>query len=230
MTRAIAIAVAAGAWSATLGAQSSDHPTLRQHQFTISAGVSWLGGYSVGANTATLRRNETGTTTPASFPLFRTNASIERVPAVEARIGYALTRALAVELGGSYGRPHLSLQVTDDAESSAFSADEAVAQYAIDASAVWQIPRIRLGPRMRPYLTSGGGYLRQLYSDRTAVETGKILHVGGGIRYWLRGGDTARRPVGVRAEIRVQTRSGGIELDDKLRTFPVVNFFGFFGF
>lgn len=232
MSRGLAIVVAIAVLAPNAAAaQPDDDPALRRHRFTISGGLSWLGGYALGGKTATLRRNEIGTASPSSFALFRTDASIEQAPAVEARIGYALTRGLAVELGGVYGRPQLALNVTGDAENTAvIHSAEHVSQYAIDVGAVWQIPRVRFGSHIRPYVTGGGGYLRQLYADRTAVETGRMMHVGGGIRYWLRGGDTSHRPLGLRIEMRVQSRTGGVELEDRARTFPVANIFGFFGF
>ena len=36
---------------------------------------------------------------------------------------------------------------------------------------------------------AGAGYLRQLHQDRTLIEHGQIFYAGGGLRYWLRGGD-----------------------------------------
>jgi hypothetical protein len=228
--RGLAAALVIAAWTTAPAAQQPD-PALPKHHFTIAGGVSWLGGYPLGGNVATLRRNETGTASPASLTLFRVDTSIEQARAIEARIGYAVTRQLALELGGSYGRPRLALNVSGDAESDgAVFSNEEVSQYSVDVSAVWQISRVRIARRIRPYLAGGGGYLRQLYADRTVVETGRIMHVGGGLRYWLRGGDASSRPLGVRVELRAQSRWGGIDVENEMRTYPVFNLLGFFGF
>ena len=206
-------------------------PTLREHRFTVSGGLSWLGGYDIGTSTATLRRNQPGTAAPGPFTLFRADASMQSRAAVEARIGYALTRELALEVGGSYGRPVVSANITDDAEAGPERlADQRLSQYGIDASAVWQLSALKLGSRGRPYVIGGAGYLRQLDVDRVKAETGRTFHIGGGLRYWLRGGDATRRALGLRAEARLQARTGGVDFAGKTRVFPVVNMFGFFGF
>ena len=99
---------------------------------------------------------------------------------------------------------------------------EQLAQYVIDVAVVWQIPGLSIGTRMRPFVSGGGGYLRQLYDERTLVETGSIYYAGGGVRYWLRGGDGQRRSVGIRADARVQWRRDGVEFENKTRAMPVI--------
>jgi len=75
--------------------------------------------------------------------------------------------------------------------------------------------------RLRPFVAAGGGYLRQLYSERTLVETGQVYFAGAGVRYWLRGGDGIRRSVGVRSDIRAQWRRDGVEFEGRTRVAPV---------
>jgi hypothetical protein len=193
--------------------------------------VSSSGGYPIGGNIASLRRNETGTTTPSSFTLFRADAALQRGTGFEMRIGYALTRALSIEAGGSFAQPTLAISITQDSESpSQVLADDRITQYVVDVTALWQISQLNLGRRARPFVSVGGGYLRQLYEDRVKVESGKVFHAGGGVRYWLRGGDGIGAALGVRAEAGAQMRMDGIELAGEKRMFPVVSVFGFFGF
>jgi hypothetical protein len=215
---------------ATAAAQDRS-PALRAHRFTLAGGVSWLGGYPIGDNTATLRRNESGTPTPGRFTLFAADASLRRAAGVDARVGFGLTRTLAVELGAGYARPRLVVEITDDPESPLVAlSDEEISQYTVEAAVLWQVSQLNLGRRARPYVSFGGGYLRQLYDNRVKVETGRVAHVGGGVRYWLRGGDAALRALGIRAELRAERRSGGIELGGQARVFPVAHVFAFFGF
>ena len=82
--------------------------------------------------------------------------------------------------------------------------------------------RLTFGPRVRPFVLAGGGYLRQLYDERTLVETGSLYYAGAGVRYWLRGGDGQRRSVGLRADGRAQWRRDGVEFEGKTRVAPVV--------
>jgi hypothetical protein len=154
-----------------------------------------------------------------------------RTAGVDAKVGFGLTRAVAVEFGGGYARPRLGVDISEDQESpSLVLADEQISQYIIDAAVLWHISQLNLGGHARPYVSVGGGYLRQLYDDRVQVETGRLVHIGGGVRYWLRGGDAAHRAVGIRAELRAERRSGGIELAGRSRVFPVANLFAFLGF
>jgi hypothetical protein len=224
----IALALCGGV--ATAAAQD-DSPAPRAHRFTLTGGVSWFGGYPIGENTATLRRNDPGTTAPGGFTLFMADASLRRSAGAETKIGFALTRQLAVEIGGGYARPRLAVAITQDQETaSVVLADERISQYIVEAAVLWQFSQLKLGGRARPYLSVGGGYLRQLYENRVKLETGRVAHIGGGVRYWLHGGDAAHRAVGIRAELRAERRSGGIELAGQARVFPVANLFVFFGF
>jgi hypothetical protein len=230
MTRALFVSAAIVAVTVDAAAQDSD-PAPRAHRFTVSAGLTWLSGYAISGNTATLRRNETGTLTPGSFTLFAADASFAHAPGFEARIGYALTRTLAIEFGSAYSHPRLAVDITADQEASPVTlSDERVSQYTLDASVVWQLSRLGFGSHARPYVTAGGGYLRQLYEDRVKLETGQVINVGGGVRYWLRGGDAAHRAAGLRTEVLLRVRNGGIDIADETRTFPVLNVFGFVGF
>jgi len=226
----IVLVVALCGCVASAAAQDSD-PALRAHRFTLAGGVSWLGGYPIGSNTAAFRRNEIGTPTPSTFTLFTADASLRHAAGVDAKVGFGLTRTLAVEFGAGYARPRMAVEITEDQESpSVVLADEDISQYTVEASVLWQFSQLNLGRRARPYISAGGGYLRQLYENRVKVETGRVAHIGGGVRYWLRGGNAARRALGIRAELRAERRSGGIELAGEARVFPVANLFAFFGF
>jgi hypothetical protein len=216
---------------ATAAAGQDADPALRQHRLTISAGARWTGGYGIGDSTALLRRNEPGTTTPSGFTLFRADSSLGRATGFEARVAFALTRTLAIEAGGGFAKPRLVIEISEDPESPPVTlSDERLSQYTVEVNLNWQLPGIRLGRRARPYLLGGGGYLRQLYQDRTEVETGGILYAGGGIRYWLHGGDAASGAFGLRGEARVEVRRNGIEFAERSRTFPVLSLTAFVGF
>jgi opacity protein-like surface antigen len=206
-----------------------DGPAFRPHHVTISAGTTLLGGYDIGSVNATLRRNETGTSTPGPLTLFVADGALNRAAAVEARIGYPLTRVLALEFGGSYSRPTVAVDVSGDTEagSSEPLTDQRLSQYLIDVSVLWQISQLKLGGRARPYVTAGAGYLRQLDIDRVRAETGKTFQFGAGVHYWLRGGDAARRALGVRAQVNAMLRSGGLDFDGATRLAPAVKLFAF---
>ena len=214
------------ALSGTVAAAQSA-PAFRRLQITVAAGASLANGYPVGDVTATLRRNTTGTATP--FTLLSAESRVERASGFEARLGLALSRAFAVELGGSYSQPQLGVTVSADPEASAGAfASERIHQYIVDVSGVYQLP-VTLGRRARVYAIGGGGYLRQLHDGRLLVDTGKTIHAGAGLQYWIRRAQTGRS-LGARAEGRLVRRLGGVEFEERARSFPAISILGFIGF
>jgi hypothetical protein len=204
-------------------------PALRRNHLTVSAGLVSNAGYRTGDRTADLRPNAAGT--PAPTALFRAESRLNGVAGFEGRIGYALSGALAVEIGGTYTKPQLGITIVEDREvNGEVFVSEEVSQYTVDVSGVLQVPRITLGRRARPYMVGGGGYLRQLHEDRLLVETGSTFHLGGGVRYWLRGGSPRSSALGLRAEARFVRRWRAIEFEDKGRGYATLSVLGFVGF
>jgi hypothetical protein len=208
--------------------QGSD-PSFRPRHLTVSAGGAFAASYPVGDMTANLRRNSTGT--PPPFPLLRAESRIDAAWAADLRLGIALSPALELEVGGSYATPELAVTISQDDElgEGAF-ASERIEQYAVDVSGVYLIPNLTVASRLRPYVIGGGGYLRQLHEGRFKVETGSTLHVGGGLRYWWRGGRATQRALGARAEVRYVRRSGGIDFEERAKGFARVSLLAFAGF
>ena len=223
----IAILLLAGI--AQNAAAQAEGPGLRPHHLTVAAGLTVSGGYPIGDRNAEIRRNASGTADP--FTLFRADSAFEGANGLEARVGFALSRALAIEVGGTYAKPELGITIDLDNESTdAVRIVEKVSQYIVDVSGVFQLSRVTLGSRARPYATVGAGYLRQLHEDRLLAETGRVYHVGGGIRYWLRGGSATARALGIRADARYVRRAGGIDFENASRSFPTFSILGFAGF
>ena len=230
MTRAIVLTIAVLASAAAAEAQTSSAPRSG-HRFIVSGGLSWLGGYGLGTTTATLRRNEPGTATPNPFTLFQADTSLERAFGVDTRLAYALSPAFELELGGAFSQPKVAASISQDQEGQAVVlADQKLMQFTLEGSVLWNVAAIDLGPRALTYVIGGAGYLRQVDDDRANVETGLVTHIGGGVRYWLRGDARSRRALGLRGEARLQVRSGGLEFEDKVRMAPVVNVLGTFAF
>jgi hypothetical protein len=219
LTAGVALWVAASPEAAAQG--GSDAPSLRAHHVTVSGGIVWTGGYGIGSSTAELRGNGLGTSAPP-FVLFQSDSSVDTVVGVDGRVGFALTPNLTIEGGMSFQRPGLTTELSADAEASPVTLDaERVAQYLFDAALTWQIPGTRIGSRIRPFVIAGGGYLRQLYDERTLVETGSVYYGGAGIRYWLRGGDGLARSIGLRADGRAMWRLNGVDFEDRTRVAPM---------
>ncbi|MDH4063909.1 MAG: hypothetical protein OEW19_05880, partial [Acidobacteriota bacterium] len=197
------------------------------HRITLSGGATFTGGYDIGDATALLRGNAVGPSAPP-FTLFRSETSVDAAAAGDVRVGYAFARSLSVEASFGYSRPGLTTRLSQDAEAPGVTLDaERLAQYVIDVGVLWQLPRPVIAGRMRPFVIGGAGYLRQLYSERSLVETGRVYFAGGGLRYWLRGGDGTRRSLGVRGDLRAQWRAGGVEFAGRVRIVPIAAIYVF---
>lgn len=202
-------------------ASAQEAPALRAHRVVLEGGVVWSGSYDVGDINARLRSNAVGST-PPPFTWFSASSQVGSVPSVAARVGFTLTPTLAIEVGGMFGRPRVAVTITGDAETTRHDLEgEQLGQYLLDGAVVWHLP-VRLGPRVRPFVVGGAGYLRQLHEERTLVETGQVYYAGVGARYWIRGGSGTARSLGLRGDLRANLRRGGIDFEDKARVYPTL--------
>jgi opacity protein-like surface antigen len=192
----------------------------------IAAGALWIGAIDFGAVDA----NES-TSGGGAFRLFASRSSLGRELALEGRFAVRLTDRLQVEGIGSYGRPRLITRVSLDAENApALDVDEDTVRIAIEGAIVVSAARWRVGSRGVPFVTAGGGYLRQLHEGRTVVRTGQSYFAGAGIRYALAARmQSLVKTIGVRADGRLVVRAGGIALDDRVHLAPAVAASLYFG-
>jgi len=185
----------------------------------VEAAALWTGGYDAGTSPANLTRNPSTGTAP--LQLFQTSSRVSSTPGGEFRLGVYLTPTLSVEGGVAYSRPSLETKASGDFESAPDATlSVSVAEYLIDASAVYQFASIGRD-RGGPFVSGGGGYLRQLYDGNVNLQTGSEFHGGGGLRYWLSEG---RRRIGLRLEGRASVRTHSIDPEQqqkKRRVLPV---------
>ena len=214
IVRRLALAIFAIVASAgAAGAQAIDRPV---HRFEATIGALWLASGELGSEDADLRRSGTP---PGDFRVFGTDTTIEASPGFDGRVAYWLTRSLAVEAGFVMTRPVVSTAISDDTEGAEdLSLEEDLDQYFVDVGAVLMLDRLSIGERTVPFVSGGGGYLRQLHEGRTLVETGQVYHLGGGLRHWLRVRDTGfLRAAGIRVDARVYMLVNGVAFDDGAR-------------
>ena len=96
---------------------------------------------------------------------------------------------------------------------------EDVDDYTVGGRVLYEVPRLSIGKRARPYLLAGGAYLRQLHEDQVLVETGQAWTAGAGLRLWTAGARQGRS-LGVTTEFAWQWRTGGIAFTDGARGVP----------
>lgn len=219
MTRVLLMAVI------TLSVASPAVAQARKGSWEIAPGAVWFSGIDLGSSAATLERPGGG-----EFDLFTTETRIKSAFGAGATISYFLRPRLALEAGVSYARPNAATRVDDDAEGApAVTAGIGLQQYLIEGNLRWYLSRPRAG--WRPFIRGGGGYLRQLDDSNAHVETGSLAHAGIGADRVFRDRAAGRlRRIGLRLDARVQGRSGGFDVDDKLRIGAAAGAAMFFGF
>lgn len=185
-----------------------------KRSFEVSGGVLWTGGYDAGSADATLTRNTT--TGPGPLTLFVVNGRVRSAPGADAHLGVFLGRRVAAEATFQYSRPILRARVTSDFESAPDTdADGTITSYLLGGSLLYHFGE----GRFVPFVSGGGGYLRQLHEDNADLLTGTEVHAGGGLKYWL---GTGTRRLGVRLEAQGSGRSKSVAFIQKRRVVPTV--------
>jgi hypothetical protein len=211
-------------------ARAQSGPALRAWRPVFELAAGWNGASDLGRVEATTRAASVGTATAPAFRLFTTASELGAAPGAVVAVLLPVSRQWAVAVRGAAARPTLTTRISNDAEGTpSAEATEEIADYTVDLSVLYQLPRLG-GRRARPYLVAGGGYLRQLHEDNALVETGRTWHGGGGLRWWLRGGDQTTRAVGLTGEVRWVWRSDGIAFADGARALPAAALGLFVGF
>jgi hypothetical protein len=192
-------------------------PAPNLGSWEVSGGAVWSDGYGLGTRSAELTRN-TGTGT-APFEQFTANTRVDTVTGGQGRLGFYLSRSVALEAGVQFSRPVVSSRLTNDVEEAAdTTATETMSRYVIDGSIVFHLTGLSFaGGKGVPFLTGGGGYIRELHEREELIETGRTYHGGAGLKLWFGQG---RRRLGLRADVGVAMRDGAFDYRDGQRTFP----------
>ena len=183
----------------------------------LSGGGMWSPGFDTGRSIAQLTRSGTDAD---PFDLFTTDGEVNGFPGLHARLGVYLSSAISIEGGVRYAKPELAYRLSGDAESAPdTTATETISHYVFDGSILFHLNAVSFASgRGVPFISGGGGYLRELHAGNELVETGDEVHVTGGIKYWFGDG----RRIGLRAEAGVSSRRNGFDKTTERRTLPLV--------
>ena len=205
-------------WSSEAAAQVwAGAPGPRAGSVEVSGGAAFVGKVALGGRDAEESRNVN--TGPGPFALFASESTLGAGPAALLRLGVYLSRSVSVEAGVQYGRPRLSTRLSGDAEQApTVTADETLTRYWIDGSLLLHLTGLSFaGGRGVPFVSAGGGYLRELHEQTQLIETGREYHAGGGVKFWM--GTGAR--LGIRVDAGASMRSGGVDFRTGRRTAPM---------
>jgi len=194
-------------------------------RFEYGGGVVWLGSGSLGSNDA-VETTPTGSTSR----LFSTTTTIASAPGVEGHIGFAVSPRFEAEAFGSFAKPAIRTVVSNDTEATAgVTATETVTQYLFGGGVVWYTaarssPYVPTGaPQLRPFLSAGAAYTRQLHESNTLAETGQMFYGGAGVKYFFRSRTTKGfKGFGLRGDARIAAYRKGVAFEDRIRYSPVL--------
>jgi len=143
------------------------------------------------------------------------------------RLGWRIFRHVYAEATGGLGVNDVEARISGDIEQApALTVSSTLAQITIEGGGLVELPSLSVASgKLVPFVVGGGGYLRQVHEDRVLVETGRTIYAGGGVK-WR---STAARPRGlaerliVRADARLVSRSGGVDIDDTRHNYITVS-------
>jgi hypothetical protein len=195
------------AWAA---AQSAS----RLHRIEVAGGVGVLMGAALGSQNADLRTATTG----QPYRLFSSRTRMSAAPILDLRLGVPLRRRYAVEAHTAFGHPEIRSAVSSDAEHAPdLIAVERLDQYVFDGGLVVGLDRWSVAG-LHPFVTAGGGYVRQLHEGLVVIEDGRVFFAGGGVKHTIHARPRGLiRGIGARADSRLNWLSGGIHIDENVR-------------
>ena len=190
-------------------------PSPRAGSVEVSGGALMAGGKDLPDLAATLTRNP-GTGTGA-FELFQSDAVLTAAPGALARVGVYISPRLAVEGGVQFARPKVEVRLSADFEEAGpTTASETVTSYLFTGSLLYHFGRPQA--TLRPFLTGGGGHVRDVHAGSNVVDTGMEFHAGAGFKWWLKRG--RRSKLGLRGDVVASFRDGGVGAEDGRRMVP----------
>jgi hypothetical protein len=179
--------------------------------FELSGGVVWTGGYDAGS--AAAKETTAGT---APLTLFVLDGNVKSGPGAAIQVGVYLRQRVSAEAVFHYARPILQAHLTSDFESAAdVDAESTVSSYLMGGSLLYHFG----DGRIVPFVSGGGGYLRQLNENNADLLTGTEIHAGGGLKYWM---GTGSHRLGLRLEALASARSKSVAFEQKRRIVPSV--------
>lgn len=201
---------------APAGAQSSRDAPGRVE---LAIGPLWIGRQALGSSDA----NET-TSTGGHLALFKASTELASASGWEGRVGVKVRRSFEAEASATYATPEIRSQISSDLEATTpVTVTERIQQFTIGGGLVWYPPLGRSPSRLAPFVTAGGGYLRQLHEAATLVQSGQFYQFGGGVKVLFASRPRSRlKGFGARADARAIVLSKGVAFDSTRHTSPAL--------
>jgi hypothetical protein len=196
-----------------------------QPRFDVSVSGAWWDGYDLGSERASITGPQTPTGSPVT--LFDTETRVLPGPGAELRIGWRVLRGLYAEATGGLGVNDLETRISGDIEAAPdVTVSSPLTQITVEGGALLEVATLRMAAgHLVPFVTGGGGYLRQVHEDRVLVETGRTIYGGAGVKW--RPAIAAPRGLiqrlVLRADARLVSRTAGVDVRDTRRNYITVS-------
>lgn len=176
----------------------------------VDIGATVVGGGALGSTDAVYM-----TPSGAAYTLFSTSQSWSSGAGFVGHVQIRLSPRVQLEIGESWTRPTMESSITNDVEGAASTvATQTVHQFLTSAGVTVSMPQ---RGRFRPFGRATLSWLRQLSDDQTLFRSGLAGEFGGGGVYLLADVPGHFKAYGLRADVFVNVRSGGLELAQKSR-------------
>jgi hypothetical protein len=195
-------------------------------EFTVAFAVS--GGSQLGTEQATFTPNQTGA---GRYVVFTVGSDLGWARGIEARVGYRLSSLLSLEAGLLASVADVGVAISGDQEGAPIAdfKGERLKHFQFEGHLLVSPRRLRFARgRAQPYLSVGGGVVRQLHEGNTLSESGSVVEAGAGLKIGLSAAKAGgRRRAGIRVDLRACRVQGGFNLGKKSRAYPagMVGFF-----
>lgn len=208
MTRAL--------WLCVIATLSAAAPALGQTTSStgprtlLDVGAVFVGGASAGTSSANYTAPD-----GSQVPLFSLDKSIGPAIGVNSHLTIRISSRVALEVNALWARPELRTKLSGDSD----GADNATATQSVDRFVVGGGASLRLAQvgRWHTFARGSFGWLRELSDDQSLYQDGWNAQVGGGANFQWKEKRGHFRPYGIRTEVWLDVRHGGIAFSDKPR-------------
>lgn len=181
-------------------------------QVSFDVGAVLLGGASAGSSAVNYTAPD-----GSQVPLFSFDKSIGPAIGVTSHLSLHISSRVALEATAQWARPELRTTLSGDSD----GADNATATQSIDRFVLGGGASVALKPfgRWHPFARGSFAWLRELSDDRSLYQDGWNAQAGGGANFEWTEKRGRFRPYGIRTDVWLDIRHGGISFSDKTRTF-----------
>ena len=183
-------------------------PASAQVLFDVGAVV--MGGANAGTTTATYIAPD-----GSAVPLFTLDKSIGPAAGVNGHLSFRFTSRAALELSARWARAEFRTKLGGDADSAdSTTATQSVDRFVVGGGALVDLKQFG---RWHTFARGSVGWLRELSDDQSLYQDGWVAEIGGGANFRWAEKRGHFRPYGIRTDIWLEARHGGLSFTEKSR-------------